>query len=138
MQLSVLLSQVRRWQCNAQFTHIENRIIHVCKLFHWLACTCSITASSLCALHASHLQHKMPSATVASIQSHINYVRLFKTFGTLITFQAAPEKGSAAASILGFSEAGRANEYGELCYFSGLLLDLWSKTAFYTLSWISH
>lgn len=130
------LSRVRRRQCNSSLTSVEmSAFMSVNSSIGWLG----IAASPFCAFYASHLQQKMPKATVEAIMSQIRYLRLLKQLGTCIVFPSPPRRGSFTVSVLVFSDAGRTVDHGQLSYVAGLLLGPMSEgSLFYTMSWMSH
>ncbi len=92
-------------------------------------------ASLFCTFYSSWVQQKAPSPTVKDLVSQINSLRPFKKLGTTSLYKR-PSNGSFELSILIFADTSRKDDYGQLCFLSGLLFgDLKLDSIFHVLSW---
>lgn len=84
------------------------------------------------------LLHGVPtSALIAAMQPNI--VRKLKRLGTFICYPRPTDTSNYELTVLGFADASKPNEYGQIGVLTGLLVGkLEQGSIFHSLSWISH
>lgn len=129
------ITRLRRRQTEEPLNSVEkSAFMSLNSSLGWLG----LAASPFCAFYASHLQQKLPKATVSVLTLQANALRTLKKLQTFICYPR-PVGGSHSVTIAIFADAGRLTDHGQLSYISGLLLGPLQKgSIFHVLSWMSH
>lgn len=97
-----------------------------------------LAASPFCAFYASHLQQKLPDATISAPVQQRSRLKQLQVFGTRAKF-TRPSAETLTVNAAIATDDGRQNDYRQLSYLSGILSGpLAEDSTFHTLSWVSH
>ena len=98
-----------------------------------------IAASPFCAFYSSYLQQKQPNATIETLQTQSRYLKVVQKLRTQIYYPRPSISKNVTVTLVIFSDAARANDYGQLSFIAGVLLGpLKIGSIFYIISWQSH